>query len=163
MLSVSSTPAPIMLPASRDAVLSTQSEQVQEFKSLEDAVGSLCKIADAVGGPSHAVKLHCTLPTCYTDPVMGSDLHDIHDLRRRSLDLVHELTGSLRSSGINASYQLSPCHSPLALVFVLPQNRATDNARACKATQSMQDLMKGAQSDKLYLTTLSGVPSLVIT
>lgn len=31
----------------------------------------------------------------------GSDLHDIHDLRRRSLDLVHELTGSLRSSGVS--------------------------------------------------------------
>ncbi|QRV91535.1 fatty acid elongase [Ceratobasidium sp. AG-Ba] len=123
----------------------------------------LSRIADAVGGPSHSVKLHCTLPTCYTDPVMGRDLHDIQDLRRRSLDVVHELTGSLRSSGINASYQLSPCHSPLALVFMLPQSRATDNARACKATQSMQDLMKNAQSDKLYLTTVSGVPSLVIT
>ncbi|CAE7159512.1 unnamed protein product, partial [Rhizoctonia solani] len=74
----------------------------------------------------------------------------------------HELTGSLRSSGINASYQLSPCHSPLALVFVLPQNR-TDGLRSCKVTETMKDLMKGAQSDKLYLTSVSGVPSLVIT
>ena len=161
MLSVSSAPAPITLPATRDAVL-PQAEQVQEFKNFEEAIGSLCKIADAVGGPNHAVKLHCTLPTCYTEPALGSDLHDIHDLRRRSLDLVHELTGSLRSSGINASYQLSPCHSPLALVFVLPQN-PVDTVRSCKVTQSMQELMKGAESDKLYLTSVSGVPSIVIT
>ncbi|KAF8707918.1 hypothetical protein RHS03_03824, partial [Rhizoctonia solani] len=161
MLSVSSVPAPITLPATRDAAL-PRAEQVQEFTSFQDAIGSLCKIADAVGGPNHAVKLHCTLPTCFTEEVLGSDLHDVHDLRRRSLDLVHELTGSLRSSGINASYQLSPCHSPLALVFVLPQNR-TDGVRSCKVTEAMKDLMKGAPSDKLYLTSVSGVPSLVIT
>ncbi|KAF8761667.1 hypothetical protein RHS01_00610 [Rhizoctonia solani] len=157
MLSVSSVPAPITLPATRDAAL-PRAEQVQEsadphplqFTSFQDAIGSLCKIADVVGGPNHAVKLHCTLPTCFTEEVLGSDLHDVHDLRRRSLDLVHELTGSLRSSG------------SLALVFVLPQNR-TDGVRSCKVTEAMKDLMKGAPSDKLYLTSVSGVPSLVIT
>jgi hypothetical protein len=64
---------------------------------------------------------------------------------------------------------------------MLPQNRVADNVRSCKIAKSMQSMMKGAEryeyidwmisaqltlfiaSDKLYLTSVSGVPSLVIT
>lgn len=45
---------------------------------------SFPRIADVVGGSSHSVRLHCTLPTCYTDPVMGACAFPPHCLGRVS-------------------------------------------------------------------------------
>ena len=107
--------------------------------------------------PGRTVRLHCTVPTSTSSetcdhpiyvprhrlPIFcaGADLHDLHELRSRSLIFVHDIRDKLGSTGvriisaairtmlnscciqIQVSYRLVPSHTSLVLLRALPEER----------------------------------------
>ncbi|KAF8581631.1 hypothetical protein K439DRAFT_1353280 [Ramaria rubella] len=75
--------------------------------------------------PGRAVRLHCTVPTWSTSSDICTDLHDLQELRSRSLVFVHDLCRKLGSAGIQVSYRLAPSHTSMVLLRALPEDRVS--------------------------------------
>ncbi|KZT30579.1 hypothetical protein NEOLEDRAFT_1126169 [Neolentinus lepideus HHB14362 ss-1] len=108
-----------------------------------------------------SVKLHCTVPTWCSSSDTCLDLHDLHDLRSRALIFIHDLTASLRTSGISASYRLAPCNSSLCVVCPLSSKRDVNKVKmaAFRAVQHAKHL----EREKVLLVDLEDGPALIIT
>ncbi|KAJ7597037.1 hypothetical protein C8J56DRAFT_305598 [Mycena floridula] len=103
--------------------------EINQLAPVEDLTIFTQKII-AAGNPS--VILRCGIPTW-----TGQELNDLHDLRTKSLTIVHSLVQSLRSRNarkfpvlmlpsahvwqISASYCLAPTNSPQCLICCLPK------------------------------------------
>ncbi|KZS92955.1 hypothetical protein SISNIDRAFT_91155 [Sistotremastrum niveocremeum HHB9708] len=76
------------------------------------------------------VRVLCTVPTWTPSSPTFTDLHDLHNLRSRSLVFIHELLSALRAAGIQASYILAPSDLPIVLIRTLPADRNTGSQEA---------------------------------
>ena len=133
--------------------------QLNELGTTCDSVEPFTQLILRSGKP--AVRLHCTVPTWSPSSDICLDLHDLHELRSRSLLFIHDVLHSLRSSGVSASYCLAPSDSPLCLVCAL-----TPGLGASQITSSAHDLIKDAQlreKEHVLLADLESGPCLVIT
>ncbi|RDB28886.1 hypothetical protein Hypma_015522 [Hypsizygus marmoreus] len=131
-----------------------------------DELGNLCDSIEPftqliLQSGKSAVRLHCTVPTWSPASDICLDLHDLNELRSRSLLFIHDLLQSLRSSGVSASYCLAPSNSPLCLICAQPPG-----AGNAQITSTASDLLKNAPLKKrkhVLLADLESGPCLVIT
>ncbi|KAI0932191.1 hypothetical protein AcW2_000883 [Taiwanofungus camphoratus] len=72
--------------------------ELNELGNLQDALEPFAQLIRRSG---RSVRLHCTIPTVCSSSNACKDLHDLHDLRSRSLVFVHNLVESLRASGVS--------------------------------------------------------------
>ncbi|TFK57083.1 hypothetical protein OE88DRAFT_91830 [Heliocybe sulcata] len=135
------------------------SVQLHELGTVEDALEYLSKMVSSSGGES--VRLHCTVPTWCPSSDTCLDLHDLHDLRSRALMFIHNLTESLRSSGISASYRLAPCNSSLCVVCPISSKHDVNKVKvaAFRAVEHTKHL----EREKVLLADLEYGPALIIT
>ncbi|EPQ60639.1 hypothetical protein GLOTRDRAFT_135289 [Gloeophyllum trabeum ATCC 11539] len=135
------------------------SVELNELGTVDDALEFLSKMVSSSGGGS--VRLHCTVPTWCSPSDTCLDLHDLHDLRSRALLFIHNLTESLRSSGIPASYRLAPCNSNLCLVCPISSKYDLNKVKtdAFRAVQHAGHL----EREKVLLADLEHGPALIIT
>ncbi|KAF9241380.1 hypothetical protein BU15DRAFT_87296 [Melanogaster broomeanus] len=144
--------------------MSSMSQQVvqrdlkfNELGNLTDAVEPFSRLVSRSG---RSVRLHCSVPmwcpsdTCY-------DLHDLHDLRSRSLLFIHDLLESLRSNGISASYRLAPSNSSLCFICALPTELSVPKLRTA-AVEILQNAKINAR-EKVLLADLEHGPALIIS
>jgi len=133
--------------------------ELNDIGTVDDALEYLSKMVSSSGVDS--VKLHCTVPTWCSSSDTCLDLHDLHDLRSRALIFIHDLTASLRSSGISASYRLAPCNSSLCVVCPLSSKRDVNKVKmaAFRAVQHAKHL----EREKVLLVDLEDGPALIIT
>ncbi|KDQ63548.1 hypothetical protein JAAARDRAFT_29569 [Jaapia argillacea MUCL 33604] len=154
-------------PASPVSPVSSLSSDVDEKCALEinelgkpdDALEAFAKLLACSGEDS--VRLHCTVPTWCPMSDTCLDLHDLHDLRSRSLTYIHNLIESLRSSGIPASYRLAPANSSLCLVCPMSPTQNVNKVKMA-AFEAIQGA-KFSQRDTVLLANLEYGPALVIT
>ncbi|KAL5535524.1 hypothetical protein ACEPAF_3618 [Sanghuangporus sanghuang] len=90
--------------------------RTEEVSNAEDVASSFEQVTAKVNGQS--LRLLCTVPTWSSSPMHCLDLHDLHDLRNRSIVFVHELLKLLRASGIQATYRLVPSSVDLATISI---------------------------------------------
>ncbi|KAL5518943.1 hypothetical protein ACEPAH_626 [Sanghuangporus vaninii] len=90
--------------------------RTEEVSNAEDVVSSFEQVTAKVHGQS--LRLLCTVPTWSSSPMHCLDLHDLHDLRNRSIVFVHDLLKLLRASGIQATYRLVPSSVDLATISI---------------------------------------------
>ncbi|KAI0033183.1 hypothetical protein K488DRAFT_48261, partial [Vararia minispora EC-137] len=107
------------------------------------------------------VQLYCTVPTWTPSSDICIDLHDLHDLRSRSLVFIHDLVKSLRASGVPASYTLSPSDSPLCLVCA--SHASLDKRKVQMSAYEAYEKVKPSAREKVLLVDLQDGPALVIT
>ncbi|CDO71577.1 hypothetical protein BN946_scf184911.g47 [Trametes cinnabarina] len=142
-----------------DADRPTQAVEFNELGNLDDAVEPFAKLIRKSG---RSVRLHCTIPTgCPPSSAAYADLHDLHDLRSRSLVFVHNLVESLRASGIAASYRLQPASCPMCLICALPSGLDVTKFRAA-AFAAVQNA-KLDLKEKALLADLEDGYALIIT
>jgi len=123
-----------------------------QLGNMNDAVSSFTNMTILSG--KAAVRLYCTIPTWSSATDTCVDLHDLHELKSRALVLIHELTQSLRASGVTASYSLAPSNLSLCVVSQQPANLdVLEKARQCST-----ELERG----KLALITIDENPCLVL-
>ncbi|KAE9408076.1 hypothetical protein BT96DRAFT_985869 [Gymnopus androsaceus JB14] len=131
-----------------------------ELGCLEDAVQAFTKVV-VDSSTSSTVQLHCSIPLGAQSPIyVCLDLHDLNHLRSKSLMLIHDLVKSLRSSGILATYSLTPAHSPLCLVCACSPgfNASRINTRALAMLQNAKlDI-----GEHVLLANLERYPSLIV-
>ncbi|EPT04344.1 hypothetical protein FOMPIDRAFT_1021989 [Fomitopsis schrenkii] len=125
--------------------------ELNELGDLQDAAEPFAQLIRKSG---HSVRLYCTIPTACPSSAYY-DLHDLHDLRTRSLLFVHNLVETLRASGIPASYRLQPSNCSFCLICALPNNldpsrmkaaavAAVENAHLeCREKALLADLKDG--------------------
>ncbi|PCH33645.1 hypothetical protein WOLCODRAFT_22144 [Wolfiporia cocos MD-104 SS10] len=136
-----------------------QDVQLNELGDLQDALEPFAKLIRRSG---RSVRLHCTIPTtCSSSSPTCYDLHDLHDLRSRSLVFVHNLVESLRASGIPASYKLQPSNCPICLICVLPLGLDANRMKAA-AIAAVQNAHFDSK-EKALLADLQDGLALVIT
>ncbi|EMD42058.1 hypothetical protein CERSUDRAFT_110603, partial [Gelatoporia subvermispora B] len=124
----------VIAPASEHLSLHVEGQQqkdvgLNELGNLQDALEPFADLISLIRQSSQAVRLHCTIPNL-SSPSDSCDLHDLHDLRSRSLMFVHNLVEVLRASGIAASYRLQVANCPLCLVCALPPDLDANRVRA---------------------------------
>ncbi|GBE77949.1 hypothetical protein SCP_0108310 [Sparassis crispa] len=154
MLSVA--PQPVHLPLHVD---NHQPKDV-ELNELGDLADALEPFAKMIKQSTRSVRLHCTVPTLAASNTCF-DLHDLHDLRARSLLFVHNLVETLRVSGIPASYRLQLTSCPLCLVCALPPDLDSTKIKAA-ALSAVRDAHLQLK-DKAFLADLEDGLALVIT
>ncbi|KZT02706.1 uncharacterized protein LAESUDRAFT_729947 [Laetiporus sulphureus 93-53] len=133
--------------------------QLNELGDLEDALEPFAQLIRRSG---RSVRLHCTIPTiCSSSYPTCYDLHDLHDLRSRSLLFVHNLVELLRSSGITASYRLQPSNSPICLVCALPLGLDANKMKAAAAAAIQNAHFES--KEKALLADLQDGLALIIT
>ncbi|KAI0936358.1 hypothetical protein AcW1_000622 [Taiwanofungus camphoratus] len=132
--------------------------ELNELGNLQDALEPFAQLIRRSG---RSVRLHCTIPTVCSSSNACKDLHDLHDLRSRSLVFVHNLVESLRASGVPASYRLQLSNCPLCLVCALPPglDPTKVKAAAVAAVQNANLELK----EKALLADLEDGLALVIT
>ncbi|THH21553.1 hypothetical protein EW146_g13 [Bondarzewia mesenterica] len=108
-----------------------------------------------------AIRLYCTVPTWAPSSDICIDLHDLHDLRSRSLLFIHELVESLRASGVSASYTLAPSNSSLCLVCA--SHSVLNKSRVEECAREAFEKTKPCAREKVHLVQLKDGPALVIT
>lgn len=135
-----------------------QELQLNELDKLTDAVEPFARLASR---SSCSVRLHCSVPmwsapsdTCY-------DLHELQDLRSRTLVFIHDLLESLRSNGISASYKLAPSNSPLCFICALPTELSVPKVRSA-TVEILQNARVNARQ-KVLLADLEHGPALIIS
>ncbi|KIK93737.1 hypothetical protein PAXRUDRAFT_828651 [Paxillus rubicundulus Ve08.2h10] len=135
-----------------------QDLHLNELGNLTDAVEPFAKL---VGRSGCSVRLHCSVPmwcpssdTCY-------DLHDLHDLRSRSLLFIHDLLESLRSDGISASYRLAPSNSSSCFICALPTELSVPKLRTTMV-EILQNIKINSR-EKVFLADLEYGPALIIS
>ncbi|PIL31951.1 hypothetical protein GSI_06655 [Ganoderma sinense ZZ0214-1] len=148
----------VHIPIHLDTVRSPQDVEFNELGNLDDAVEPFAQLIRKTG---HSVRLHCTIPTGCHSSSTCADLHDLHDLRTRSLMFVHNLVESLRTSGIPASYRLQPANCAMCLVCALPSGLDASKVRAA-AFAAVQNA-KLDLKEKALLADLHDGYALVIT
>ncbi|OBZ79005.1 hypothetical protein A0H81_01121 [Grifola frondosa] len=160
MMSVMPQPAHLPLHVSPQDRRRRQSTDVllNELGNLDEA---LEPFAELIRQSAPSVRLYCTVPTGCPSSDICADLHDLHDLRSRSLVFVHNLVESLRASGVPASYHLQPSNSPLCLVCALPPGLDPTKIKAA-AIAALQDTKLNLK-EKALLADLEGGLALVIT
>ncbi|KAI0669884.1 hypothetical protein C8Q78DRAFT_152022 [Trametes maxima] len=126
MMSIMPSPA-VHIPMHLDAPRPVKDVEFNELGNLDDAVEPFAQL---IRKSARSVRLHCTIPTGCPSSANCADLHDLHDLRSRSLMFVHNLVESLRASGIPASYRLQPANCPMCLVCALPSGLDASRVRA---------------------------------
>ncbi|TFK41158.1 hypothetical protein BDQ12DRAFT_427511 [Crucibulum laeve] len=134
---------------------------LNELGTLRDAVEPFTKLLLILRSGRPSIRLHCTIPTWSSSTDTCLDLHDLNDLRSRFLLFIHDILQSLRSSGILATYSLSPSSSSLSLVCALPPE-----AGACQIKPSDVEALQNARTNKrenVALVNLDFGPCLVIT
>ncbi|KAI0308205.1 hypothetical protein B0F90DRAFT_1621768, partial [Multifurca ochricompacta] len=104
----------------------------------------------------------CTVPTWSSSSDICIDLHDLHDLRSRSLHFIHDLVNSLRESGVRASYTLAPSNSPLCLICAC-HSRLNKNAIQLSAHDAYTKLKTGVRRERVLLVESQDGPALVVT
>ncbi|KAI0365261.1 hypothetical protein BV20DRAFT_1028434 [Pilatotrama ljubarskyi] len=157
MMSVMPSSA-VHIPLHRDVQRSTKDVEFSELGNLDEAVEPFAQL---IRKSARAVRLHCTIPTGCPSSATCVDLHDLHDLRSRSLLFVHNLVESLRASGISASYRLQPANCPMCLICALPSGLDASKVRAAAfaAVQNAKLDLKG----KALLADLEDGYALIIT
>ncbi|KAI0801249.1 hypothetical protein C8Q74DRAFT_1364877 [Fomes fomentarius] len=168
-------PSAVHLPVHLDTVRPKDVE-FNELGNLDEAVEPFAQL---IKKTTHSVRLHCTIPTGCPSSTTCADLHDLHDLRTRSLLFVHNLVESLRASGVSiirvsstkllaeriiqvpASYKLQPANCPMCLVCALPSGLDASKIRtaAFAAVQNAKLDLK----EKVLLADLEDGFALVIT
>jgi len=157
MMSILPTPATSLFPSACPKS-SDQSVELHRLDNLSDAVEPFEQMIVRRG--LHSVRLHCTIPMwCPTSDACG-DLHDLHDLRARFLLFIHNLIASLRSSGISASYSLSPSDSPMCLLCAVQPDLSASRAKA-DAIQTFRSTDE-TKRDTVLLGELQYGPALII-
>ncbi|EIM83409.1 uncharacterized protein STEHIDRAFT_123842 [Stereum hirsutum FP-91666 SS1] len=139
--------------------------QMNELGGLHDALKPitelLCRSVNDQSVSVRPVRLFCTVPTWSPCSETCIDLHDLQDLRSRSLLFIHDLVNSLRASGVPASYTLSPSHSPICLVCASPTELDKNRVRA-SAYEALEKTKPSAR-ERVLLVNLKDGPALVIT
>ncbi|KZT65143.1 hypothetical protein DAEQUDRAFT_731767 [Daedalea quercina L-15889] len=133
MISVMPQPAhqPALHPAHLPLHVDEHEPRDVEFNELGDLKEALEPFAQLIRKSGHSVRLYCTIPTaCPSSSCECYDLHDLHDLRTRSLLFVHNLVETLRASGIPASYRLQPSNCHFCLICALPNGLDTCRMKA---------------------------------
>ncbi|TDL28433.1 hypothetical protein BD410DRAFT_780935 [Rickenella mellea] len=132
----------------------------EELSRAKDALEPFKQMIVSAGQPF--VRLHCTIPTWCSSSGHCVDLHDLHDLRSRSLLLLHDLLNALRSAGIQANYQLVPSDTDLVVIRVIsPAFEAP-----VVPSQNTVDILSKAHAcgrDKALLAVTDEGPMVVIT
>ncbi|KAH9982898.1 hypothetical protein BGW80DRAFT_1162179, partial [Lactifluus volemus] len=108
-----------------------------------------------------SVRLYCTVPTFSPSSDICTDLHDLHDLRSRSLHFIHDLVNSLRESGVRASYTLAPSNSPVCLICACG-SRLDKNAIQISAKDAYSKMKAGIR-ERVLLVELEDGPALLVT
>ncbi|KZT44373.1 hypothetical protein SISSUDRAFT_1123910 [Sistotremastrum suecicum HHB10207 ss-3] len=104
------------------------------------------------------VRVLCTVPTWTPSSPTFTDLHDLHNLRSRSLVFIHELLSALRAAGIQASYILAPSDLPIVLIRTLPADRYTGSQEAVDTLGAVT-----WEREKAFLTTVGSSTVLVVS
>ncbi|OSD03424.1 hypothetical protein PYCCODRAFT_1466810 [Trametes coccinea BRFM310] len=118
----------VHIPMHLDTDRPTQDVEFSELGNLDEAVEPFAQL---IRKSARSVRLHCTIPTgCPPSSATYADLHDLHDLRSRSLVFVHNLVETLRASGVAASYRLQPASCQMCLVCALPSGLDATKVRA---------------------------------
>ncbi|EJF66708.1 hypothetical protein DICSQDRAFT_130961 [Dichomitus squalens LYAD-421 SS1] len=151
-------PPSVHLQVHLDANRPTKDVEFNELGNLNEAVEPFAQLIKKSG---HSVRLHCTIPTGFHSSPTCADLHDLHDLRTRSLMFVHNLVESLRASGIPASYRLQPANCSMCLICALPSGLDASKVRAA-AFAAVQNA-KLDLKEKALLADLSDGYALVLT
>ncbi|KAH8120323.1 hypothetical protein DFH11DRAFT_1539486 [Phellopilus nigrolimitatus] len=90
--------------------------RIEEVTSVDDSLQQFKQMMSSTDRPY--LSLHCTVPTWSTSPMHCVDLHELYDLRNRSILFLHELLRSLRSIGVQATYRLIPSNLDLATISI---------------------------------------------
>ncbi|KAI0756976.1 hypothetical protein C8Q80DRAFT_1264964 [Daedaleopsis nitida] len=151
-------PSSIHIPMHLDTDRPTKDVEFSELGNLDEAVEPFAQL---IRKTAHSVRLHCTIPTGCPSSTTCADLHDLHDLRTRSLLFVHNLVESLRASGVPASYKLHPANCPMCIVCALPSGLDASKVRAA-AFAAVQNA-KLDLKEKALLADLQDGFALVIT
>ncbi|GLB36152.1 hypothetical protein LshimejAT787_0304400 [Lyophyllum shimeji] len=133
--------------------------QLNELGTLTESLEPFTQLILRSG--KSAVRLYCSVPTWNCSSDICLDLHDLNELRSRSLLFIHELLHSLRTSGMTASYCLAPSSSPVCLVCAMPPEVGSSSI-----TTAACDILKHAQLSKrenVLVGDLEAGPCLVIT
>ncbi|KAI0825119.1 hypothetical protein BC628DRAFT_291535 [Trametes gibbosa] len=136
----------------------TKDVEFSELGNLDEAVEPFAQL---IRKSARSVRLHCTIPTGCPSSAACADLHDLHDLRSRSLLFIHKLVESLRASGIPASYRLQPASCHMCVVCALPSGLDASKVRAA-AFAAVQNA-KLDLKEKVLLASLEDGYALVIT
>ncbi|KAJ2970747.1 hypothetical protein NUW54_g12663 [Trametes sanguinea] len=138
-----------------------------EFNEIDSEICTLCETAlhDPHRLPA-LLRYMCvcrpvTRPAAAHAAVIDADLHDLHDLRSRSLVFVHNLVETLRASGVAASYRLQPASCPMCLVCALPSGLDATKVKAA-AFAAVQNA-KLDSKEKALLADLEDGYALIIT
>ncbi|KAH9081653.1 hypothetical protein EDB83DRAFT_2334065 [Lactarius deliciosus] len=132
---------------------------VNELGDVHDALKPITELLTSTHEES--VRLYCTVPTWSPSSDMCIDLHDLNDLRSRSLVFIHDLVNSLRASGVRASYTLAPSSSPMCLICAC-HSRLNKNAIQLSAQDAYTKLKTGTR-ERVLLVELEEGPALVVT
>ncbi|KAI9444805.1 hypothetical protein H4582DRAFT_1911425 [Lactarius indigo] len=132
---------------------------VNELGDVRDALKPITELLTSTHEES--VRLYCTVPTWSPSSDMCIDLHDLNDLRSRSLVFIHDLVNSLRESGVRASYTLAPSSSPMCLICAC-HSRLNKNAIQLSAQDAYTKLKTGTR-ERVLLVELEEGPALVVT
>ncbi|RPD62926.1 hypothetical protein L227DRAFT_651217 [Lentinus tigrinus ALCF2SS1-6] len=151
-------PPAVHIPMHLDAEPVHKDVEFNELGNLDEAVEPFAQL---IKKTTHSVRLHCTIPTGCPSSSTCVDLHDLHDLRTRSLLFVHNLVESLRAAGVPASYKLQPANCPMCLVCALPSGLDASKVRAA-AFAAVQNA-KIDFKEKVLLADLEDGYALVIT
>ncbi|KIJ26915.1 hypothetical protein M422DRAFT_785099 [Sphaerobolus stellatus SS14] len=148
--------SPRALPQSAAAHPGQPVSDRHEFTDLQTASSSFVSRVIASYG-RRPLRLLCTVPTWCTSELYPS-LDDLHDLRTRSLVFVHDLCNKLQAAGIQVSYRLALCDTPLVLLRALPEDSA-----CTRDDHDALELAKHGGREKALVTSLQGVPSIILT
>ncbi|KAF8509807.1 hypothetical protein JB92DRAFT_3119520 [Gautieria morchelliformis] len=129
---------------------------MHECSDLQSAAVSFVNLL--ASRPERAVCLHCTVPTWSASSENCTDLHDLHELRSRSLVFVHDLCNKLGAAGIQVSYRLAPSHTSLVLLRAFSDVRISTRDESHALEQA-----KHGGREKTFLTSLDGIPSIILT
>ncbi|KAI0275068.1 hypothetical protein BC834DRAFT_946872 [Gloeopeniophorella convolvens] len=132
---------------------------VNELGDVHDALKPITELL--ASSHEDSVRLFCTVPTWSPSSDICIDLHDLNDLRSRSLHFIHDLVESLRESGVRASYTLAPSNSPLCLICAC-HARLNKSAVQLMAHDAYTKLKTGVR-DRVLLVELEDGPALVLT
>ncbi|KAI8995641.1 hypothetical protein BD414DRAFT_247634 [Trametes punicea] len=148
----------VHMPMHLDTKGASQDVEFNELGNLNEAVEPFAQL---IRKSARSVRLHCTIPTGCPSSATCADLHDLHDLRARSLMFVHNLVETLRASGIAASYRLQPASCPMCLICALPSGLDASKVRAA-AFAAVQNA-KLDLKEKALLADLEDGYALIIT
>lgn len=134
--------------------------QMNELGNVRDALKPTTELLSR-SVHAQSVRLYCTVPTWAPSSDLCIDLHDLHDLRSRSLLFIHDLVESLRASGVPASYTLAPSNSPVCLVCASHSELDKDKVRA--SAHEALEKTKPCARERVHFVQLKDGPALVIT